>query len=129
MWNFTVRGLLVPCLSEIEHLFKSSETVEQLQQSVKNVKAQDMFVGRFCNVKSDNSLNESFLRVLMNAEKALKSHLVDDHDDEGSDNSTQPSEQKVNSKFGNVCKNIVQHMWETQQGDEEKFQKRLFVLE
>ena len=31
MWNFTVHGLLAPCLSEIEHLFKSSETVKKPQ--------------------------------------------------------------------------------------------------
>ena len=47
MWNFTVRGLLAPCLSEIEHLFKSSETVEKSQQSIKNMQAKDMFIGRF----------------------------------------------------------------------------------
>ena len=47
MWNFTVRGLLAPCLSEIEHLFKSSETVEKSQQSIKNMQAKNMFIGRF----------------------------------------------------------------------------------
>ena len=46
MWNFTVRGLLAPCLSEIEHLFKLSETVEKLQPSIKNIQAKDMFIGR-----------------------------------------------------------------------------------
>ena len=35
MWNFTVRGLLVPNLSEIEHLFQSEETVKNSQRPLK----------------------------------------------------------------------------------------------
>ena len=46
MWNFTVRGLMVPNVSEIEHLFTSKETVEEPQHSIKNVKAEDTFIGR-----------------------------------------------------------------------------------
>ena len=38
MWNFTVRGLMVPNVSEIEQLFASKETVEELQHSIKGRK-------------------------------------------------------------------------------------------
>lgn len=46
MWNFTVRGLLVPNLSEIEHLFQSEKTVKNSQRPLKNVKAKEMFIGK-----------------------------------------------------------------------------------
>lgn len=44
MWNFTVRGLLVPTLSEINHLFKSKETAEESQHP-QEVTAEDTFIG------------------------------------------------------------------------------------
>jgi hypothetical protein len=45
MWNFTVRGLLVPNVDEVEDLLKSKETAEEPQHSLKDVKAQDTFIG------------------------------------------------------------------------------------
>ena len=46
MWNLTVRGLLVPQLPDIAHLFKSQETVEEAQKPMKDVKAEDLFIGK-----------------------------------------------------------------------------------
>ena len=46
MWNFTVRGLLIPNVDGIEDLFNSKETAEEPQRSLKEVKAQDTFIGR-----------------------------------------------------------------------------------
>ena len=44
MWNFTVRGLLVPKIDDIEHLFESKETAEE-SQNLEEVKAEDTFIG------------------------------------------------------------------------------------
>jgi len=44
MWNFTVRGLLVPKIDGIEHLFESKETAEE-SQHFEEVKAEDTFIG------------------------------------------------------------------------------------
>lgn len=44
MWNFTVRGLLVPKIDAIEHLFESKETAEE-SQHLEEVKAEDTFIG------------------------------------------------------------------------------------
>ena len=40
MWNFTVGGLLVPKIDDIEHLFESKETAEENQdlEEVKQVR-------------------------------------------------------------------------------------------
>ena len=46
MWNFTVRGFVIPNVNGIEDLFNSNETVEEPQRSLKEVKAQDTFIGR-----------------------------------------------------------------------------------
>ena len=61
------------------------------------------------------------IRILNNAEKAFESHLVDDDDDACYESCTQLNKQRVNAKFENVCKNMVQRMWEAQQGDDEQF--------
>ena len=61
------------------------------------------------------------IHILSNAEKAFESHLVDDDEDASYESCTQLNKQKVNAKFENVCKNMVQHMWEVQQGDDDKF--------
>jgi hypothetical protein len=45
MWNFTVRGLLVPDLSEIENLFSSKETAEEQQRPGHGLTAEDTFIG------------------------------------------------------------------------------------
>ena len=63
------------------------------------------------------------VRILNNAEKALDSELIEDQNHQSSDDCTQTNKQKVNAKFNNVCKNIVQRMWEAQQGNEEKFER------
>ena len=46
MWNFTVRGLVIPNVDGIEDLFNSKETAEEPQRSLKEVKAQDTLIGR-----------------------------------------------------------------------------------
>lgn len=46
MWNFTVRGLLVPKIATIEHLFQSKETAEESQR-VQEVIAEDTFIGDY----------------------------------------------------------------------------------
>jgi len=46
MWNFTVRGLLVPKLLGIDHLFQSEETAEQSQRDPQEVTAEDTFIGK-----------------------------------------------------------------------------------
>ena len=43
--------------------------------------------------------------------KQLDSQLIEDQNHQTSDNCTQTNKQKVNAKFNNVCKNIVQRMW------------------
>ena len=45
MWNFTVRGLFIPDLATIEHLFKQKETAEEAQGSGK-ITAWDTFIGK-----------------------------------------------------------------------------------
>ena len=45
MWNFTVRGLFIPDLTSIEHLFKQEETAQQAQCSSK-ITAWDTFIGK-----------------------------------------------------------------------------------
>ena len=46
MWNFTVRGLFVPKIDAIEHLFESKETAEE-SQHLEEVKADDTFIGDY----------------------------------------------------------------------------------
>ena len=45
MWNFTFRGLFIPDLLTIEHLFKQKETAEEAQSSGK-ITAWDTFIGK-----------------------------------------------------------------------------------
>ena len=45
MWNFTVRGLLVPNMPYMEHLFKREETAEN-PISNETVTVHDTFIGR-----------------------------------------------------------------------------------
>jgi hypothetical protein len=45
MWNFTVRGLLIPDLSGIENLFASKETAEEQQRPRDGLTANDTFIG------------------------------------------------------------------------------------
>ncbi|CAB4034918.1 ankyrin repeat domain-containing 62 [Paramuricea clavata] len=52
MWNFTVRGLVVPNVDGIEDLFESKETAEEPQHSLKDVKVQDTFID------SDNPISD-----------------------------------------------------------------------
>lgn len=49
MWNFTVRGLLVPKMDGIEDLFQSKETAQESQRS-DGVEADDTFIGEKFNV-------------------------------------------------------------------------------
>lgn len=44
MWNFTVRGLAIPDLATIEHLFHEKETAEEQQKD--KVTAWDTFIGK-----------------------------------------------------------------------------------
>ena len=46
MWNFTVGGLLVPQLEEIQHLFESKETAEESQRA-EEVTADNTFLGDY----------------------------------------------------------------------------------
>lgn len=46
MWNFTVGGLLVPQLEEIQHLFESKETAEESQRA-EEVTADNTFIGDY----------------------------------------------------------------------------------
>ena len=45
MWNFTVRGLIVPKFLKFQHLFQSGETAEESQHDPKEVTAEDTFIG------------------------------------------------------------------------------------
>lgn len=45
MWNFTVRGLIVPKFHKFQDLFQSGETAEESQHDPKEVTAEDTFIG------------------------------------------------------------------------------------
>lgn len=45
MWNFTVRGLLVPEIDEVEYLFQSEQTAEESQRDAQEVTAEDTCIG------------------------------------------------------------------------------------
>lgn len=45
MWNFTVRGLLVPKIDEVEYLFQSEQTAEESQRDAQEVTAEDTCIG------------------------------------------------------------------------------------
>ena len=45
MWNFTVRGVLLPNLSEVSKLLESKETTEEQQCVLEVFKARDTFIG------------------------------------------------------------------------------------
>ena len=45
MWNFTVRGAIIPNCTEIDELLHSKETSQQSQGQVSLLKADDLFIG------------------------------------------------------------------------------------
>ena len=45
MWNFTVRGAIIPDISEIEELMTCKETATMPQTDISQVKAEDLFLG------------------------------------------------------------------------------------
>ena len=63
------------------------------------------------------------IRILKNAEKEFNFNLVEesDNDDLNLANFTESNKQKVNAKFENVFKSMMKHMWEAQQGGEDRF--------
>ena len=72
------------------------------------------------------------VRILKNTEKAFDFHLVDDNEGEHDMSENPPkknSKQKVNAQFDKIWKNMVERMWEAQQGDEEKFENDIQWLD
>lgn len=47
MWNFTVRGAIVPDCSGIDHLLKDPETSQKPQRQLTSLKAEDLFIGMY----------------------------------------------------------------------------------
>ncbi|XP_028412483.1 uncharacterized protein LOC114535317 [Dendronephthya gigantea] len=65
MWNFTVRGLAIPDLTTIEHLFNEKETAEEQQKD--KVTAWDTFIETNKeHLKLWNEVQDNFLLKLLN---------------------------------------------------------------
>ena len=45
MWNFTVRGCIIPNCSGIEHLIETPETALDSQKMLSTLKSDDVFIG------------------------------------------------------------------------------------
>ena len=45
MWNFTVRGAIIPDISEIEELMMCKETATMPQRDISQITAEDLFLG------------------------------------------------------------------------------------
>ncbi len=47
MWNFTVRGAIIPNCSGLEELLQNKDTCQLEQKDVSTLKAADLFIGMF----------------------------------------------------------------------------------
>ena len=45
MWNFTVRGAIIPDISEMEDLMTCKETATMSQTDLSQIQAEDIFLG------------------------------------------------------------------------------------
>ena len=49
MWNFTVRGAIIPNCNGIQHLLNNPETSQEPQRQLSLLKAEDLFIGLYSN--------------------------------------------------------------------------------
>ena len=47
MWNFTVRGAIIPDISEITDLITEKETATMPQSDISSIKVKDLFLGTY----------------------------------------------------------------------------------
>jgi hypothetical protein len=47
MWNFTVRGAIIPDVSEITDLMTEKETATMPQSNISSLKVEDLFLGMY----------------------------------------------------------------------------------
>ena len=57
MWNFTVRGAIIPNCNGIQHLLNDPEMSQEPQRQLSLLKAEDLFIG----VYSHNLLFGNFI--------------------------------------------------------------------
>jgi hypothetical protein len=51
MWNFTVRGAIIPNCNGIEHLLSDPTMFEQPQRDLTTLKAEELFIGMlYCTI-------------------------------------------------------------------------------